>query len=199
VLENTITGNLAWTVERFGKSKKGLITFPTKFDMVEPLLGLDHRGRTIPRMSVNPQEVIRTVEFGTSPLNARIRAINRMREAGYKVGILIAPVVLTDNWKEAYAGLIEQLSDGLSEQAKKDLTIEIIYMTYSFVHRAINRERFECPESVRRSLMTGGAGAGIVTGRISGGREKHFCGRKIEKRLPGVPSCMWCKAAVSGG
>src|SRR5690554_5173162 len=38
VLENTITGNLIWTIEQFSKSPKGFLTFPTKFDMVEPLL-----------------------------------------------------------------------------------------------------------------------------------------------------------------
>jgi spore photoproduct lyase len=188
VLENTITGNLAWTVERFGKSKKGLITFPTKFDMVEPLLGLDHRGRTIPRMSVNPEEVISRMEFGTSPLQARIRAVNRLREAGYHARILIAPVALIENWKQAYTGLLEQLSDGLSEQAKKDMTIEIIYMTYSFVHRAINREAF--PNALNlydASLMTG-RGRGRYCYRTDIRREgEAFLREEIEKRLPGVP------------
>ena len=42
VLENTITNNLVWTIENFKDSKKGKLTFPTKFDMVEPLLDLDH-------------------------------------------------------------------------------------------------------------------------------------------------------------
>ena len=37
VLENTITGNLEWSIENFAKSKKGYITFPTKFSMVQPL------------------------------------------------------------------------------------------------------------------------------------------------------------------
>ena len=40
VLENTITGNLVWTIENFAKTEKGRITFPTKFSMVEPLLHL---------------------------------------------------------------------------------------------------------------------------------------------------------------
>ena len=68
ILENTITGNLPWTIERFADSPKGFLTFPTKFDRVEPLLPLRHNGRTIVRMSVNPEEVIRKVELGTSPL-----------------------------------------------------------------------------------------------------------------------------------
>jgi spore photoproduct lyase len=96
VLENTITQNLEWTIEEFGKSNKGFLTFPTKFDMVEPLLPLNHRGRIIMRMSVNPQEIIRRIELGTSSLASRIDALNRMSDAGYAVGLLIAPVVFTE-------------------------------------------------------------------------------------------------------
>ena len=31
VLENTITGNLVWTIENFAKTNKGFLTLPTKF------------------------------------------------------------------------------------------------------------------------------------------------------------------------
>lgn len=142
VLENTITSNLEWTIHHFCKSDKGFITFPTKFDMVEPLLSLDHNGRVLFRMSVNPQEIISKIEFGTSPLKDRIHAINRMCEAGYPAGILIAPVVLVDDWRRMYSELIIQLEESLSEIAKKYLFIEIIFMTYSYVHRMINNEAF---------------------------------------------------------
>lgn len=156
VLENTITGNLEWTIERFGQREKGFITFPTKFDMVEPLLGLNHRGRTIMRMSVNPQFIIQRVEFGTSSLSNRIKALNQMCDAGYRVGLLIAPVVLVDDWKTRYEKLIEQLADELSNKTRQELFIEIIFMTYSFVHRAINNEAFpNAIELYDKSLMTG--------------------------------------------
>ena len=45
------------------KAKKGKLTFPTKFDMVDSLLELDHQGKIIVRMSVNPQEVISKIEI----------------------------------------------------------------------------------------------------------------------------------------
>lgn len=73
---------------------KGFLTFPTKFDMVQPILNLDHKGKTIVRVSLNPDEVIQKVEFGTSRLENRVKAINKLKDAGYKVGILIASIVL---------------------------------------------------------------------------------------------------------
>jgi spore photoproduct lyase len=142
ILENTITKNLEWTIEWFAKSRKGFITCPTKFDYVEPLLGLEHKGRTIIRVSVNPEEIIKKVEFGTSPLENRIRALNSLCDAGYRTGLLIAPVILTENWKELYSGLISRLADELSAKVKREAIIEIILMTYSYIHRAINKEAF---------------------------------------------------------
>lgn len=142
ILENTITNNLVWTIENFKNTNKGKLTFPTKFDMVDPILPLDHQGKVIIRVSVNPEEIINKVEFGTSRLKGRIEAINKLKEAGYKIGILIAPVILVENWKELYHNLIKRLSEELTEKVKKDVFFEIIFMTYSFVHTKINEEAF---------------------------------------------------------
>ena len=156
VLENTITNNLVWTIENFKDSKKGKLTFPTKFDMVEPLLDLDHKGKIIARVSVNPEEIINNVEFGTSRLDGRINAINKLKEAGYEVGILIAPVIFVENWKEEYLELIKTLESRLSTKVKKDVFFEIIFMTYSYVHTKINEEAF--PKAINlydKELMIG--------------------------------------------
>ena len=42
ILENTITGNLKWTIENFANTKHGYLTFPTKFDMVDDILDAKH-------------------------------------------------------------------------------------------------------------------------------------------------------------
>ena len=156
ILENTITGNLVWTIENFANTEKGFLTLPTKFDMIDDILPLKHNGKIIIRMSVNPAEIINKVEFGTSRLNGRIEAINKLKEAGYKIGILIAPVIMVENWKELYVQLIQQLSEKLTEKVKKDVFFEIIFMTYSFVHTKINQEAF--PNAINlynKEIMTG--------------------------------------------
>ena len=156
VLENQITDNLPFTIETFAREGRGHLTFPTKFEMVDPLLDLDHRGKTIFRMSVNPQEIITRIELGTSPLHARILALNKMAEAGYPTGLLIAPVILLPDWKRQYGELIEQLSDELSEKVKQNGFLEIILMTYSYVQNVINTEAFPNAEQLlSRELMTG--------------------------------------------
>lgn len=142
ILENTITNNLVWTIENFKDSKKGELTLPTKFSMVEPILGLDHQGKITIRMSVNPKEIINRVELGTSSLEKRIQAINQLNEAGYKTGILIAPVIMIEDWKQKYHELIKELEAKLTPKSKSKVFFEVIFMTYSFVHDKINTEAF---------------------------------------------------------
>lgn len=156
VLENTITDNLTWTIESFVKTGKGKITFPTKFHMIEPLLSLNHQGKVVFRMSVNPQEIINKIELGTSKLEERIKAVNMMYEAGYLIGILIAPIILIDNWEKIYSELIDELSEKLHPGIRKTGFIEIILMTYSYVQNAINTEAFSNALNLYdKDLMTG--------------------------------------------
>lgn len=160
ILENSITGNLKWTIENFKSSKKGKLTLPTKFNMVDDILDLDHKGKITIRMSVNPEIIINKVEFGTSRLNERIEAINKLKEANYNVGILIAPVIFVENWKKLYEELIIKLSQELSPKVKKNVFFEIIFMTYSFVHTKINEEAFPNAMNLYNKEQMTGRGKG---------------------------------------
>lgn len=156
ILENTITQNLEWTIPQFAENNRGYLTFPTKFDMVEPILNLNHNGRVIIRMSVNPSKIIQRVEFGTSNLENRVKAINKLKKAGYKIGILIAPIIFIDNWEEEYEKLIIYLVENLDDEVKKEAFFELIFMTYSYVHKMINQEAF--PNAIKlfdEEKMTG--------------------------------------------
>ena len=179
VLENTITNNLIWTIENFANTKKGLLTFPTKFDMVDNLLPLNHNGKVIIRMSVNPENIINTIEFGTSKLKNRIEAINKLGDADYKVGILIAPVVLVEDWKKQYSELIKYLYKNLTNKVKKKVFFEIIFMTYSYIHNAINHEAFpNAVDLLNKELMRGrGKGKYIYKEAIKEERKNIYFGR----------------------
>lgn len=156
LLENQVTGNLPWTIETFAAEGNGMLTFPTKFHTIDSLLHLNHQGKTLFRMSVNPREIIKNMEFGTSSLEKRISALNEMHAAGYPIGILIAPVIMVEDWQTLYRELLSVLRDKLTNGVKMNLPIEIIFMTYSYIHRMINAEAF--PKAVDlydKNRMTG--------------------------------------------
>ena len=142
ILENTITHNLVWTIENFSKSTRGYLTFPTKFHMVDEILDIPGKEKIIIRVSLNPKSIINKVELGTSNLKERIGAIIKLKKAGYKVGILIAPIILVDDYKSLYEELFITIKESIPKELLQDIFFELIFMTYSFVHNAINTEAF---------------------------------------------------------
>ena len=185
ILENSITGNLKWTIENFAKAEKGSLTFPTKFDMVDDILEVDDTERVIIRMSVNPSEIIQKIEMGTSPLERRVEAINKLKNAGYKVGILIAPVIFVKNWEKLYEELVIYLSENLSEAVKKDVFFEVIFMTYSYIHRKINEEAFPSAINLYNPELMTGRGKGKYTYKQEQKRQgEAYIKKLLDKYFP---------------
>lgn len=142
VLENTITGNLNWAIEELGKIDNATATLATKFSMVDPLLNLNHNGHTQIRMSVNPDYFITKVEIGTSLLMERIEAANKLYRAGYRVGLNVAPIILINGWRVHYKEMFETLYNNLEEGLRRQVFFELIFMTYGYANKNINKEAF---------------------------------------------------------
>ena len=61
-----------------------------------------------------------------------------------------------ENWKKLYEDLLKKLDMMLTEKAKKQIFFELIFMTYSYVHNAINHEAFpNAIELYNKEMMTG--------------------------------------------
>ncbi len=92
---------------------------------------------------------------------------------------------MIDNWKEEYENLIKFLKENLSDEVKKDVFFEIIFMTYSYVHRMINQEAF--PNAINLynpELMTGrGRGKYMYKNYVREDGEKFFR-EKLKKYFP---------------
>ena len=119
-----LTGGLAEAVTHFGTRPEARLRFVTKFDRVDPLLGLPHRGHTRARASVNAAEITRRFEGGTAKVDARLAALERLAADGYPVGLVVAPIFPLDGWRRQYADLLDAAADRLREAP--DLTFELI-------------------------------------------------------------------------
>ena len=125
-----LTGSLAECIKYFGTRKRGFLRWVSKFDGVDELLALPHNGQTRCRFSVNAQSVSRRLEGGTSPVAARLGAIRKLalpHEQGggaYPVGLVIAPIMPMENWRDEYGALFDQIEAALDFRC--DLTFELI-------------------------------------------------------------------------
>lgn len=119
-----LTGSLAAAVEHFATREGASLRWTTKFDAVGPLVGLDHGGRTQARFSVNAAPIERAHEAGTSSVDARLAAARTMAEAGYPVGLVVAPIVFVEGWEGHYADLLDRAALALGDAP--GLTFELI-------------------------------------------------------------------------
>lgn len=88
-----ITRDLAACITHFGAWDAAVqLRFTTKFDAVEPLLGLAHNGKTRVRVSVTARAAER-YEGGAPRVARRLVALRAMATAGYPVGLTVAPIL----------------------------------------------------------------------------------------------------------
>ena len=100
-----------YLVERFSRLTNAVLELKTKTDMVEPLKGLEHKGRTVIAWSLNPPEIIQNNEFKTAPLEKRLQAASSMILEGYKVAFHFDPIIFYPNWRSGYRQVIEMMFD----------------------------------------------------------------------------------------
>lgn len=121
-----LTGALAKYITFMGEQEFGRLRFVTKFANIDSLLSIPHHGHTEIRFSINSEYVINNFEPGTSSMMERIEAAEKVAEAGYPLGFLIAPIVEYDGWQHGYKNMLEHLKERLGKYPIRKITFELI-------------------------------------------------------------------------
>ncbi len=96
-------------ISYFAEKKNGILELKTKSANVDPLLPLNHRGRTVVSWSLSPQPLIGEEERRTASLSERMDAAKRCQEAGYPLGIHFDPMIDYEGWEKGYEELVDFL------------------------------------------------------------------------------------------
>lgn len=119
-----LTGSLAKCIRYFGTRPSAHLRCVSKFDDVDELLPLPHNGRTRMRASVNAAPVSNRFESGTANVAARLQALRKLAQHDYPVGLVVAPIMLMDDWQAHYGELLDLAAQTLDFSC--DLTFELI-------------------------------------------------------------------------
>jgi spore photoproduct lyase len=193
-----LTGSLSAAVVRAGSGRYGdaAVRFTTKFDAVDQLLDLRHGRRTRMRISVNSAEVAGRFEGGTSSVPARVDALRRMADAGYPVGLTVAPIMPIGDWRAEYGQLLEQVAAAVDGVADLDLTVEAITHRFTDSSKEVlqgwyPRTRLEMDEAQRSRKRTKFGGAKYVYPREVMAELRTWFTDAVTDRLPGAPLLYW--------
>ena len=191
-----LTGSLSAAIAWFGRwNADAQLRFTSKFADVEPLLGLDHGGRTRMRASVNPRPFAR-FEGGTAPVAARLQALRQMALAGYPVGLTVAPIIAAEGWEDAYAGLVEGAAVSLADVPGLDLTVELITHRFTAGSKAVLDSWYpgsslDMSEQNRTTKRTKFGGEKQVYDAPTMRRLRSFFEQRIAEALPTARILYW--------
>ena len=183
------SGSLARAVEMMGQEENGRFRFVTKFGGVEFLEGLDHRGHTQIRFSVNAPEIIRKYEHRTDSLEERLEGALAASRWGYPVGFMIAPIFLDEGFEELYGPFISYLAARIEDIPSPRFEL----VTHRFTSRARSRilelfPRSDLPldesERVRRRGQFGYMK--MVYPKINLEEARQFFVERLQESIPGA-------------
>lgn len=102
----------------------------------EKLLEYNPQGKIRIRFSLMPDKYARILEPNTTPIDLRIKNIDRFIAAGYDVHINFSPVIVTDDWLVEYGDLFIQINSFVKNKDK--VKAEVIFLTHNKDKHAYN-------------------------------------------------------------
>ena len=85
------------------------LLFLTKSDCVDEILKLNHGEQSIISFSVNTEKVFQELEHRTASPESRLRAAEKVQQAGYEVRLRIDPVIFYSTWEKDYIELVDKI------------------------------------------------------------------------------------------
>jgi len=126
-------------VEFFSAKDGAIFELKTKSDRIDPVLGLDHKGKTVISWSLNAPSQAESEEGAAPDVYLRLDAARRASEAGYFIGFHFDPIIYFDNWEEEYQKVAGAIFDYVDP--KKILWISLGTLRYPPSLEKIIRER----------------------------------------------------------
>lgn len=177
---------VSFVIDHFGKLTDGYLRICTKYEPTESILNTNHNNHTDFRFSLNTPYVIDNFEYATPSLDRRILALKKTIEAGYKTGVMLAPIFLYDNWQNDYIILLDKI-----EAFAGDNLTSFEAVTHRYTNKARETIQNIFPQTKldmnddKRKYKMGQFGYGkFVYDKDDMNTVKEFFAKEIEKRFP---------------
>lgn len=119
-----------------------------------------------------------------------------MAQAGYPVGLTVAPIMPVPGWREQYAALLDAVAAALSSQHDVDLTVELITHRFTATSKEVLSSwypgsRLEMDEAGRTQKRTKFGGRKYVYPRQVMDDMRGFFHAAVAERRPGARILYW--------
>ncbi|MBN2896298.1 MAG: hypothetical protein JXK05_10480 [Campylobacterales bacterium] len=143
-LESLALQSRAWI--EFARTQAQLhLEIRTKSANIRAIDDLEPLDRVVLAWTLSPQSVIERYEHDTPSLAARLRAIVRALELGWRVRVCIDPVLDVEGCDALYGALIDELFLHVSPEALYSLTLGTFRMSAQHLRRLKSLRRSDLP------------------------------------------------------
>ena len=104
-------GASALLSEMFSRTEDQWLLYYSRSDNVDHLLDLPHKDRAIYYCTMSTESVCRDIERGAPSMTARIAALRKCQQAGYRVRVGFSPILPIPGWREEASACLERLFD----------------------------------------------------------------------------------------
>ena len=120
---DSVTGFADAFLPTFEDLPNAWLELRTKSVNVKPLLERTPLPNVVAAFSLNPKPIAKSLEHRAPPLSARISALKKLTEAGWKVGLRFDPLIHFENCIDVYRDFIDHVFDSIPIEAVHSITL----------------------------------------------------------------------------
>ena len=135
-----ITGFAEYFLAVFAEKKmeKATLELRTKSTQIRSLLNRTTLQNVVIAFSLNPDDVITSVESGTPKLMKRLHAIEQLQNAGWRVGLRFDPVVWHQAFEKTYSQFFSDVFSMVDAEKVDSITLGGVRLPKDF-HKIMNK------------------------------------------------------------
>ena len=121
-MEN-LTGFAKCSLPFFSNRPNSYLELRTKSVNLQSLMKVAPLPNVVTAFSFTPQEISQSIEKGVPPVKTRIRAMSKLADQGWPIGLRLDPILDCQDFEKRYAELIEDIFSHLPEKAVHSISL----------------------------------------------------------------------------
>jgi spore photoproduct lyase len=132
-----LTGELPFYFNLFSQLPNAYLELRTKSVNIKELLKLNPLPNTIISFSLAPAKRVQMNDLKTPSLKARLEAISKLHQKGFRIGLHFDPIIYDENVIENYKELISQISRNIPFEEIQYISIGVVRFTKNVYHQVM--------------------------------------------------------------
>jgi spore photoproduct lyase len=138
-----VTKELKDYYDLFKNHPKAFLELRTKSANIKEIEKLDPIPNMVTSFSLSPDERIKSHDYKTPSLQARLKAISKLHQQGHPIGIHLDPIIYADGLEDSYAELLDQLNKAIPLEKIEYISVGVV----RFTKDVYNQVKMNYPES----------------------------------------------------